>query len=79
MATKRQVLSAIEKLGGQFNYAPNRFDEYEVVAPEGKSWNATLCSVLCYTDMWDTPKPEVWAEILEDVNAGLISTNEIED
>lgn len=75
MTTKHQVNKALKELGVELSQQPGRYnyDDYELVAPEGKVWGGNLCEVLCYTyDSYIMTKAEFWSEIMNDIDEGLI-------
>jgi hypothetical protein len=80
MATKQKVTKALTELGASLHQQAGRhhYDDYEVIAPEGKVWAGNLCEVYCYeydSDMMT--KAEFWDEILIDVEQGLIDESEV--
>jgi hypothetical protein len=81
MATKHQVNKALQELGAELDQQPGKYhyDEFEVVAPEGKVWAGNMCSVLCYTyDKDMMTKAEFWDEVLTDLEEGLMDESEVE-
>lgn len=75
MATKQKVLKALNELGAEITQHAGSFhyDEFEVVAPEGKVWAGNFCEVLCYEyDKYLMTKAEFWDEVLTDIEQGLI-------
>ena len=80
MARKQKVLKRLTEMdaeltqhAGSFNY-----DEFEVVAPEGKVWAGNFCEVLCYEyDKYTMTKAEFWDEVLSDLEEGLLDQSEI--
>lgn len=74
MATKQKVHKALQELGASLQQQPGKytFDDFEVVAPEGKIWSGNLCEVLCYEyDRDIMTKSEFWDEVLTDIEQGL--------
>jgi hypothetical protein len=79
MATKQKVLKVLNELRAELNQQPGRhyFDDFEVVAPEGKIWAGNFCEVLCYEYDKDTmTKAEFWDEVLIDIEQGLIDESD---
>jgi hypothetical protein len=75
MATKQKVLKAINELRAELTQHAGiwHYDEFEVVAPEGKVWAGNFCEVLCYEyDKDIMTKAEFWDEVLTDIEQGLI-------
>jgi hypothetical protein len=80
MATKHQVNKAIKEFGAVLNQQAGKYhwDDFEVVAPEGKVWAGNFCEVLCYTyDKDIMTKAEFWDEVLTDLEEGLIDESEV--
>jgi hypothetical protein len=75
MATKQQVNKVLRELGAELNQQAGRhhYDDFEVVAPEGKVWAGNLCEVYCYEyDSDSMTKAEFWDEVLIDLEQGLL-------
>jgi hypothetical protein len=75
MATKQQVLKALNKLAAELHQQPGiwHYDDYEMIAPAGKFWAGNLSQVYAYeydSDMMS--KSEFWDEIMIDIEQGLI-------
>lgn len=82
MTTKHQVNKTLKELGAELSQQPGKYnwDDFEVVAPEGKVWAGNLCSVLCYTyDNYIMTKSEFWDEVLTDLAEGLLDQSEAEN
>ena len=82
MATKQKVLKALNELEAELNQQPGRhhYDDFEIVAPEGKVWAGNLCEVYCYEyDSDSMTKSEFWDEVLIDIAQGLIDESEVGD
>jgi hypothetical protein len=80
MATKQQVSKALEQLGASLHQQPGKysFDDFEVIAPQGKVWAGNLCEVLCYEyDRDIMTKSEFWDEVINDIEDGLINESEV--
>jgi hypothetical protein len=76
MATKQKVVKALTELGAELHQHAGCFnyDEFEVVAPEGKIWAGNFCAVLCYEyDKDMMTKAEFWDEVLTDLEQGLLN------
>jgi hypothetical protein len=79
MATKQQVSKALEQLGAALTQDPGKydFDEIEIVAPEGKVWASNLSGVLCFEfDRYSMTKAELWDEVLNDIEDGLLDESQ---
>jgi len=75
MTTKHQINKVLKELGVELSQQPGRYnyDDYELVAPEGKVWAGNFCEVLCYEyDKDIMTKAEFWDEIMNDIDEGLI-------
>ncbi len=80
MATKQKVLKALNELGAELTQQPGKYhwDDFEMVAPEGKIWAGNFCQALCYTyDKDIMTKAEFWDEVLTDLEEGLLDESEV--
>lgn len=74
MTTRRQVMKALEKIGGSIDWTHSHItkDEKDIIvdAPDGYVWNSTGCSTICaYWYCGDTS--QFWNEILLDIIEGI--------
>ena len=80
MATKHQVNKALKELGGELTQQAGKYhyDDFEVIAPEGKVWVANLSEVLCLQyDSDSMTKAEFWDEVLTDIKEGWMDESEV--
>jgi len=80
MATKQKVTKALAELGATLTQQPGRhhYDDFEVIAPEGKVWAGNFCEVLCYEyDKDSMTKAEFWDEVLTDIEQGVLDESEV--
>jgi hypothetical protein len=79
MATKQKVIKALDQLGATLTQDPGKYDyeEIEIVAPQGKVWASNLCAVLCFEfDRYSMTKAELWDEVMNDIEDGLVDESE---
>jgi hypothetical protein len=79
MATKQKVVKALVEIGATLTQQPGRayYDDFEMIAPEGKVWAGNFCEVLCYQyDKDIMTKAEFWYEVLTDIEQGLLDESE---
>ena len=80
MATKQKVIKLLDELGAMLIQDPGKYDfeEIEILAPQGKFWESNLCGVLCYEfDRHTMTKAELWDEVINDIEDGLINELEV--
>ena len=69
MATKSQVLKALNKLEGSIEY-DSSYGEATAYTPKGYVWSANACSQFTVNYGYKGAMKNVWGEILEAINHG---------
>lgn len=77
MATKRQLLTALDRIGGTLDDVGNRV--YVIDAPPGQLWHTDTHSILVQWQPVHESKADLWRDLLDDVEQGLTVCNGWQD
>lgn len=77
MATKQQLLRALDKVGGTLHDVGEGI--YVLDSPDGLLWHTDTHTILTEYRTIDGPMPEFWDSLLDDVMQGVYPCNGWQD
>jgi hypothetical protein len=79
MATKRQVITALIKIGATLTEDANSWHMVHIDAPVGMVWHTDTHAITVQFHPGHESKSDLWADLLEDIEAGVFPCNGYND